>query len=408
MAAKVPFRRGFRGCESTFGTRVPLRSTGASVSQLRNALRSGKAWFRTKSPIPQGISQLRRRFWHMSAISQHSDLISQLRNGCEVPKREKSQFHSRTPISAIVEHISITSRSSNYACNISLESLGSQKSIDSNGARFSFETEKLWPFEDDCANYERKCRTSILLLFDTFLKHFLDLKLCIPYLVSKLGKSGVQRFKWYVIRRWNEEVMVVWRQARKAEREFRSRDAIWKGISQLRNHFWHTSAILQHSSPHFEAAIHLRNHFWAAKWAAKSLLSFEMAMKWSLSFDMAAKSPMSCEITFKLRNGLREFPSSTKSTSCCENAPSFRNELRNCPLPVKWSPNFEMAAKSPPSLELAFKLWNWLAKWRKVCKNTLQSQGKLLKCQQSPATMHLKRRAPHTLGSHTLSLSLHF
>ena len=24
--------------------------------------------------------------------------------------------------------------------------------------------------------------------------------------------------------------------------------------------FWHTSAILQHSSPHFEAAIQLRNH----------------------------------------------------------------------------------------------------------------------------------------------------
>ncbi|KAL6329456.1 hypothetical protein AAG906_020908 [Vitis piasezkii] len=78
-----------------------------------------------------------------------------------------------------------------------------QESIASNGARFGFETEKLWPFEDDCANHEWKCCTSILLL----------------------------------------------------------RDAIWKGVSQLRNHFWHTSAILQHSSPHFEAAIHLRNHF---------------------------------------------------------------------------------------------------------------------------------------------------
>ncbi|RVW63244.1 hypothetical protein CK203_058647 [Vitis vinifera] len=37
---KAPFGRVFRSCESEFGTRVPLRSTGASVSQLRNALRS--------------------------------------------------------------------------------------------------------------------------------------------------------------------------------------------------------------------------------------------------------------------------------------------------------------------------------------------------------------------------------
>ena len=69
--------------------------------------------------------------------------------------------------------------------------LGSQESIASNSARFGFETENLWPFEDDYANHERKCRTSILLLLDTFLKHFLELKLCIPYLVSNLGKSGV-------------------------------------------------------------------------------------------------------------------------------------------------------------------------------------------------------------------------
>ncbi|KAL6335140.1 hypothetical protein AAG906_027200 [Vitis piasezkii] len=67
-----------------------------------------------------------------------------------------------------------------------------QESIDLNGARFGFETKKLWPFEDDCANHERKCRTSIFLLLDTFLKHFLELKLFIPYLVSNLGKSGLQ------------------------------------------------------------------------------------------------------------------------------------------------------------------------------------------------------------------------
>ena len=64
----------FRSCESGFGTRVPLRSTVASIWQLWNPLRSGKTWFRTKSPIPQGISQLRKWIWHTSATSQHSDI----------------------------------------------------------------------------------------------------------------------------------------------------------------------------------------------------------------------------------------------------------------------------------------------------------------------------------------------
>ena len=50
FAPKVPFRRVFRNCEGNFGTRVPFRST--------------------------------------------VNLISQLRNGCEVPKRENSQFRS--------------------------------------------------------------------------------------------------------------------------------------------------------------------------------------------------------------------------------------------------------------------------------------------------------------------------
>ena len=36
FATKVSFRRGFRGCKSTFGTRVPFRSTVNLISQLRN------------------------------------------------------------------------------------------------------------------------------------------------------------------------------------------------------------------------------------------------------------------------------------------------------------------------------------------------------------------------------------
>ena len=73
FAPKILFRKVFCNCKSDFGTRVPLRNTVTLISQLRNALRSGKAWFRTKSPIPQGVSKLRSRFWHTSAISQHSE-----------------------------------------------------------------------------------------------------------------------------------------------------------------------------------------------------------------------------------------------------------------------------------------------------------------------------------------------
>ena len=66
----------FRSCEADFGTRVPPRSTGAPNSQLRNgceAIKRENSWFRNQSSIPHGISQLRNRFWHTSAISQHSD-----------------------------------------------------------------------------------------------------------------------------------------------------------------------------------------------------------------------------------------------------------------------------------------------------------------------------------------------
>ena len=63
----------FRSCEGEIGTWVPLRSIGASISQLRNVCEAVKPRFRNKSPIPQGISQLRKRFWHTCATSQHSD-----------------------------------------------------------------------------------------------------------------------------------------------------------------------------------------------------------------------------------------------------------------------------------------------------------------------------------------------
>ncbi|WKA06802.1 hypothetical protein VitviT2T_024683 [Vitis vinifera] len=68
-------------------------------------------------------------------------------NRGEKPKQSNS-YH---PISATVGNISITFRSSFHAYYISFQSLGSQESIGSNGARFGVKTKKLWPFEDDCA-----------------------------------------------------------------------------------------------------------------------------------------------------------------------------------------------------------------------------------------------------------------
>ena len=55
---------------------MPLRSTGAPISKLRNGCEAPKhenSQFRSQSSILQGISQQRNRFWHTSATSQHSD-----------------------------------------------------------------------------------------------------------------------------------------------------------------------------------------------------------------------------------------------------------------------------------------------------------------------------------------------
>ena len=42
-----------------------------------------------------------------------------------------------------------------------------------------------------------------------FLEHFLELNLCILYVVSKLGKSAIQCFKRCTIRSWNEGVTAI-------------------------------------------------------------------------------------------------------------------------------------------------------------------------------------------------------
>ena len=113
----------------------------------------------------------------------------------------------------------------------------------------------------------------------THLEHFLECISCILYVVSNLGKSGVQRFKWSMNWSWNEEVMAVWRQPCKAERQFRIRAPISQVVSQLRSH------PLAHEC-HFAASY---THFAAAKWAAKWFRN------WPQAANHVAKSPPSCE-----------------------------------------------------------------------------------------------------------------
>ena len=54
----------------------------------------------------------------------------------------------------------------------------------------------------------------------TNLEHFMESIVYILYIVLKLGKSRVQRFKYCTNRSWNEEVMVIWRQQHKAKGSF--------------------------------------------------------------------------------------------------------------------------------------------------------------------------------------------
>ena len=56
----------------------------------------------------------------------------------------------------------------------------------------------------------------------THLEHFLESISCILYVVSKLGKSGIQRFKRCVNWSWNEEIITIGSQSHQAESWFRS------------------------------------------------------------------------------------------------------------------------------------------------------------------------------------------
>ena len=66
----------------------------------------------------------------------------------------------------------------------------------------------------------------------TLLEDFLNLNLCILYVVSKLEKSSIQRFKWCTNRSWNEEVRTIGSRSHQAEGQFRR---LQNGDLQLAN-----------------------------------------------------------------------------------------------------------------------------------------------------------------------------
>ena len=121
---QTPLCKNFRSCKTTFGTRVPLRSTGAPISKLRIGCEAPKLhsagyfadakhilahechfaaqWpsfrscktatksqnvknpnFAAKAPFCKVFQSSETTFWHTSAIWKPRTLISQLRNGCE-------------------------------------------------------------------------------------------------------------------------------------------------------------------------------------------------------------------------------------------------------------------------------------------------------------------------------------
>ena len=196
---------------------------------------------------------------------------------------------------------------------------------------------------------------------------FLESILYILYIVSKLGKSGVQRFKRCMIWSWNKKFMAVWRRTRKAEWEFRIQDAIWKGVSQLRNH------PLEHEC-HFVAPY---VHFTTAKWAAKIPLLREILpplQKWPPSFKMATKMLQASKWVAKFPFGWEMF-----------------SQPHSYPL---W--NYPWAAKNV----FLYSLWLQddlqAAKWPPSYKNDLQHEERFAKtlC-KAKGSCENANKAPH-------------
>ena len=244
----------------------------------------------------------------------------------------------------------------------------------------------------------------------THLDHFPKFIYWIPYLVSKLGKSGVHIFKRCSIWIWNGKVMAVWRWlckpwAEMSHLHFATVGHIFEALpgAQIMHTIscfkyweirspalqtvcdlevkWRSYGRLKTSAQSWAGISQPRHHLEGCFAAVKPLLAHECHFAaqfpsfWSC--DTAAKSPLSCETTFwhmraiskprtlilQLRNGLRNQFWAAKSLLSSE----ITFEQRN---------GYEMTSKLQNGLqimkltcEMEEGLQKHLAKPREIAKN---------------------------------------
>ncbi|RVW76707.1 hypothetical protein CK203_047534 [Vitis vinifera] len=189
-----PLCENFRSCETHFGTRVPLRSTGASVSQLRNHCEVKKADFATKVPFRRGFRGCESTFGHSSAISQHRYFAA-----AKPLLAHECHFAAQWP------HFAAAKAAANHQ---SMKSSISQRKLHS-------------------AGYLAAAK---------------------PILAHECHFAAQE----HLFRSCETHCEVV-------KPDFAPKAPFRRGFRGWRKHFWHTSAIPQHSDSHFAAAKWLRN-----------------------------------------------------------------------------------------------------------------------------------------------------
>ena len=98
------------------------------------------------------------------------------------------------------------------------------------------------------------------LTLRTNLEHFLESIIYILYIVLKLGKSGVQRFKRFANRSWNGEVIAIWRQLHQVGGSFRNDFEIQLMISKFNLWIWNplrNDTNFEFTHCHFDVLPHL-------------------------------------------------------------------------------------------------------------------------------------------------------
>ena len=167
-----PLCENFRSCETTFGTRVPLRSTGAPISQLR----SSKAW---KFPNSQPKLHLAGYFAVAKPILAHechfaAQWISF--RSCE----KKKYFAAKAPFCRVFRSCETT-----FGTRVPFRNTVTLISQLRNGCKTSTpqnpSARTPWADMSQPHPHFGNCWTH--------LDHFLKFKLCMQYLVGNLGKS---------------------------------------------------------------------------------------------------------------------------------------------------------------------------------------------------------------------------